>query len=214
MFIKDISRFGSIALVAVMASGSAAMAAPERDAVVDARGLPVLSKDEKCVRTMWKGDEDICAPKVEPAPEPEPVVYVPPPAPKVTLEEMKEARTVYFDFNKATISEADQHELNAVVALLQTSKKVSGVRVVGYADRIGSVADNEALSQRRAKAVEAYLHSLDYTKTSVSETQWLGESVPATECPEGMNRTALIECLSKDRRVEVKVDYVKEVLKP
>lgn len=195
---------------------TSALAEAPRAAAVDAQGLPVLTSAKECVRTQWEESSDACAPKVEPTPAPIPVAAPAPapepaPAPKVTLEQMKEARTVYFGFNKSDIEAKDQQELDALVDVLKSSKEVSGVRVVGYADRIGSIKDNDALSQRRAKAVEAYLHSHDYMKTSVSDTRWLGESAPATECAETLKRAELIECLGKDRRVEIEVDYVKEV---
>jgi len=80
-------------------------------------------------------------------------VVLPPPAPKVidrlTLH-------VNFDFDKATIRDADIAELRKAVDFV---KKYPGykISIEGHTDNIGSEKYNQRLSERRAAAVKEYL---------------------------------------------------------
>ena len=44
-------------------------------------------------------------------------------------------------------------------------------------------------------------------KMTPAATHWLGDTAPTTECPNGMPRKQLIQCLQNDRRVEVELVY-------
>ena len=81
-------------------------------------------------------------------------------------------------------------------------------RIVGYADRLGDNAYNEKLSMNRADSVRKQLQQNGVVTAQKTEVRWLGETVPVTNCPDSLGRTELIECLQKDRRVEVEVDYL------
>ena len=74
---------------------------------------------------------------------------------------------------------------------------------------IGSENYNKKLSLRRAETVKIYLISKGIDPNHIF-TEGRGESNPVTgnTCEENMKREALINCLSPDRRVEIKVTSI------
>jgi len=176
--------------VANAETGKMYMAPNKHDIVRDRNGNPVRSTSGDCVRTQWFNDTDVC-----PGAEPPPVI--------IPLSE----RTVYFDFAKSSLTPAAKQQLDKLVATLKVRDHVKGVRIAGYADRIGSAAKNEKLSKKRADTVRKYLISKGVVNAQVIETRWFGDSAPATNCPKKMPKKKLIECLQPDRRVEVEVDF-------
>jgi len=83
------------------------------------------------------------------------------------------------------------------------------VLLIGHADRIGSEAYNQKLSQRRADAVRAYLIDQGIEAKRI-ETAAKGESEPVVSCDnvKGMvnsKNRKLVVCLQPNRRVEVDV---------
>jgi len=83
---------------------------------------------------------------------------------------------------------------------------------MGYTDRIGSDANNQALSEARARTVADFLIGKGLPADKVS-IQGNGESNPVTgtQCDAVKARAALIDCLAPDRRVEVRVTGVQSV---
>jgi outer membrane protein OmpA-like peptidoglycan-associated protein len=129
----------------------------------------------------------------KPAPPPPPP---PPPAPppkvidKMTLQ-------VLFDFDKATLTEADLKELPKAVAFV---KKYPGakIRLDGYTDSIGTDAYNMKLSERRATAVKNYLIKEAGVDSSKITAVGHGEADPVAD-----NKTA--QGRAKNRRVEISI---------
>lgn len=112
-----------------------------------------------------------------------------------------------FTFDQSTLKPEGR------AALDRFAKELNGTRfevinVEGHTDRLGSEPYNQALSQRRAKAVADYLVArggIDATKISVVGK---GESAPVTkpqDCKGSKPTASLIACLQPDRRVEVEV---------
>src|SRR5262249_25524655 len=105
--------------------------------------------------------------------------------------------TVTFAFDKDKLSDEAQASLDNVVAQRGNMKRFV-IAVEGFTDKIGTVAYNNALSQRRANAVVNYL----VTKTAVPRSRIYrvgrGSQKPADE---GRTR----EARSKNRRVEVRI---------
>lgn len=155
--------------------------------VHDSNGNPVRTFSGGCVRTQWVAGCDECGEKQI----------------RIPLEE----RTVYFDLNKSTLTPEAKVKLNSLAKTILASGPVKSVRVAGFADRLGSAVHNEKLSKRRADTVRKYLVSKGIVNAQVVETRWFGDTVPATNCPKGMKRAALVACLQKDRRVEVEVEF-------
>ena len=93
--------------------------------------------------------------------------------------------------------------------------QVEVVLVTGHADRIGTDAYNQKLSQRRADAVKDYLVGQGVEASRV-ETEAKGESEPVVSCDNvkgkvsGKNKK-LVECLQPNRRVVVEVKVQKPV---
>ena len=130
----------------------------------------------------------------------------PAPAPRI---EAPLVATVYFDFDRSALRPGDAPALDAFVVKLK-DRNYANVVVKGYADRIGEAPHNDTLSRKRAEAAVAYLTSkgVDAAK---SHPEAKGESEPVTgdACkdlgPESANNAKLVDCLQKDRRVEVAV---------
>ena len=124
-------------------------------------------------------------------------------------EAPKAEGTVYFDFNKATLTPKAKHELDHLAKHLAVHDKHAPkpvITVVGYADRIGNAAYNEKLALKRAKAVHDYLLHKG-VKAKKIEVRSLGESNSKTDCPADLPRKKLIPCLAEDRRVEIEVSH-------
>lgn len=119
-----------------------------------------------------------------------------------------------FDFDRAVVKPDGRRALDRFANDLKGSD-YSVIIVKGHTDRLGSESYNADLSLRRADAVKSYLVDAAAIPPSSIDTQGLGESVPVTEpgdCPEqsGVKRSlALIDCLQRDRRVELEAIITK-----
>ena len=118
---------------------------------------------------------------------------------KITLQ----AETL-FDFDKSTLKPEGKVALNNLVQNLR-GYNPELVVAVGYTDRIGSDKYNQALSIRRAQAVQDYL-----VKQGVpSDRTWAegkGKANPVTgNTCQGQVSKKLISCLAPDRRVVIEV---------
>ncbi len=188
----------------VSAIGTSGYANDIRSVTHDSRGQIVTNSFANCVRSDTNTSGDECAPT--PPPAPKPVAVIPPVKTSVSSLD-KEARTIYFEFNKSNLTPEAVDKLNTLTAAIKADSTFKDARIVGYADRIGSTSYNEKLSQKRAQSVQSYLLQHNIITLPNTETRWLGDTVPVTQCP-NMKRSKLIECLQKDRRVEVEIDYV------
>ncbi|MGL4751608.1 MAG: porin OmpA [Aeromonadaceae bacterium] len=147
------------------------------------------------------------APVVEPAPAP---------APQEVVETKRFTLTsdVLFDFGKATLKPAGQAALTKLYNEISTlDMKDHQTVVFGYTDRIGSDAANLKLSQQRAESVVNFLKAKGIAGNRITATG-RGEANPVTgtSCNGIKNRKNLISCLAADRRVEIEVKGIKEVV--
>ncbi len=115
-----------------------------------------------------------------------------------------------FDFDKAVLRDDGKKKLDVeVVSKMKQYPQVEVVLVTGHADRIGSDAYNQKLSQRRADAAKDYIVSQGVDAKRI-ETTSKGESEPVVSCNDvkgkvsGKNK-ALVECLQPNRRVIVEI---------
>jgi len=178
-------------LLATTACGYDGTMAPytsdNHDVVRDSNGQIVHSTNGNCVRTQWLSDTDACP---------------------MGNEIVQAEKIVFFEFNRSNLTPKAQSDLNALAQALKANQTVKEVKIVGYADRIGSSAYNEKLSQKRAETVRNYLLAKGYANARVVDVRWVGESKPSTNCPAKASRAKQISCLKGDRRVEVEVEYL------
>ncbi len=110
-----------------------------------------------------------------------------------------------FDFNKAKLRPEGKTKLDNVVA--EANKLVLEVIIaVGHADRIGSAAYNQKLSEKRAAAVKDYLVAKGIPANRVY-TEGKGSKQPVTkpgQC-KGAKSAKVIACLQPDRRVDIEL---------
>ena len=170
------------------------------DAVPGCDGVPK--------RSNLSAMETPAPPMPAPMPAPQPKVQpkamktpAPPPKPqKITL-----STDTLFAFDKATLRPQARRKLDQIVQKLKTYPSVTDVTITGYTDRIGTKADNQGLSERRAKAVAAYLRA----HTDVNRTKFQivgkGEQDPVVTCHGTGSARALIKCLQPNRRTEVDI---------
>jgi OOP family OmpA-OmpF porin len=137
--------------------------------------------------TAAKGCDGFLAPKAAAKPAAKPKVT----QTKITLQ----ADTLY-DFDKATLKPEGMATLDKVVADLKKIR-LEVVIAVGNTDSVGSDAYNQALGQRRAQAVKAYLIS-----KGVDGGRVYTESKGKTN-PVATNATA--EGRAKNRRTDIEV---------
>jgi len=143
------------------------------------------------------------APVAPPAPAPAP--------PATSTERFTLGSDALFAFDRAGASDmsAEGHAKldNLAQGIQAHAGHVQGVRVVGYTDRLGSDAYNDALSQKRADTVKEYLVARGVDRNLI-QAVGMGRRDPLVQC-NNAERNALIACLAENRRVEVLVTAVK-----
>lgn len=113
-----------------------------------------------------------------------------------------------FDFDQAVVKPAGQKILDEkIVAAMKMHPEVAQLIITGYADRIGTAAYNQDLSERRAHAVKAYLVKQGIAAERM-RTIGKGESEPNPQANtmkacKGMAGDKLIACLQPDRSVTI-----------
>jgi OOP family OmpA-OmpF porin len=106
------------------------------------------------------------------------------------------AAATFFDFDKAVLKPEGKVQLDELLTKLN-SVKWDVLVAVGHTDARGSDEYNQALSQRRADAVKAYLVTKGLNQQQV-KTDGKGEGSPVAD-----NGTAAGR--AKNRRVEIEV---------
>lgn len=138
-------------------------------------------------------------------PAPAPVVA----APAATMFTLKS--DVLFDLNKSSLKPAGKTALDKLsVEIKKVATKDKTIKVIGHADRLGSAAYNQKLSEARAKTVAAYLKTKGVNGAKVV-TEGKGKTAPVTgnKCDKIKPKAKLVACLAPDRRVEVEVSGTK-----
>jgi outer membrane protein OmpA-like peptidoglycan-associated protein len=91
---------------------------------------------------------------------------------------------VYFPFDQSTLT-TDAQAVVQQAAQYASSGAATAVTVIGHADTSGSVAYNQRLSERRAKAVADALVGLGVNQ-GVMQVDWKGETTPAVATGDGV----------------------------
>ena len=101
---------------------------------------------------------------------------------------------IHFETGKATILPDSESVLGEVAKMLQQNPEIK-VSVEGHTDNVGSAASNQALSEKRAQAVVAWLSSHGVAASRLAAKGW-GSSKPVEDNNTEDNR-------AKNRRVEL-----------
>ena len=109
---------------------------------------------------------------------------------------------VLFAFDKAVLRPEGKAALDGFAGQLP-GINLESIKVMGSTDRIGSDQYNQALSNRRAATVKAYLVAVGVHSNSMS-AEGIGKTKPGMDCP-GAKSKKVIECLQPDRKVDVEV---------
>jgi len=139
----------------------------------------------------------------------QPVAPKPTPAPSPPKAEEPVTATVLFDYDRSEVRPREAPRLDELAATIK-GRSFDRLDAVGHADRIGSDSYNLGLSKRRVDAVRAYLVGKGVDAGRI-RTEAKGESgsVTGEACknmgPERRKNQKLVECLQRDRRVEVKL---------
>lgn len=151
------------------------------------------------------GSEEV---KQEPIKEP---VKEPKKEPKLIQKNISLDSTALFNFGKSTLTPSAQNKLDSI------AKEVNGynlknltVTVEGHTDSIGSAKSNQKLSEERALSVVNELKNKGLNANSIEGVGY-GEtkSITRNKC-DSLKGQKKIDCLSPDRRVEIKVNGIQE----
>ena len=114
---------------------------------------------------------------------------------KVTL-----AADTLFAFDSAKLSANGEEMLDQLVSRM-AGLDVEVILTTGYADRLGSDAYNQKISERRAEAVKTFLVNKG-VDANLIQTEGRGAADPVVNCPNGKN---VIKCLAPNRRAVIEV---------
>ena len=119
------------------------------------------------------------------------------PAPQTEVITLSDAGNVLFDFDKSDLTPAAKAQLDTLMDKLRNADVVS-IKVIGHTDSKGSDAYNQALSERRASSVAAYLLSQGLAPNKLT-SEGRGETEPVAD-------NATDEGRAQNRRVELHIN--------
>ena len=119
------------------------------------------------------------------------------PAPQTEVITLSDAGNVLFDFDKSDLTPEAKAQLDTLMDKLRNADVVS-IKVIGHTDSKGSDAYNQALSERRASSVAAYLLSQGLAPNKLT-SEGRGESEPVAD-------NASDEGRAENRRVELHIN--------
>lgn len=178
----------------------------EKALLLDTRGAPVMNATGLCWHTaygpspMWTSG---CHAE-GPAPVAQGVTPDAPPLPPA-YEKVAFEANILFDSNKSALTAAGRTTLDTFVGGL-SGLDTQSVRAIGYADRMGSEALNQILSEQRVDAVKSYLVKKGVAADRVRTSAW-GEARPSTAAGDckGANNPKNVACMQPDRRVFIEI---------
>jgi OOP family OmpA-OmpF porin len=138
-------------------------------------------------------------------PKPAPVVAAATAAPLPAHEKVAFEANILFDSSKSVLTAAGRSTLDAFVGKL-SGLDTQPVRAIGYADRMGSEAFNQILSEERVNAVKSYLVSKGVAAARVRTSAW-GKARPSTAAGDcrGANHPKNVACMQPDRHVFIEI---------
>ena len=137
------------------------------------------------------------------APTPPMVVAAAAPAP--SYEKVAFDANVLFQSNGFALSTAGREALDAFVTNIIGLESLA-VMAIGYADRMGSEASNQVLSEERVGAVKSHMVGKGIPADRIKTSAW-GETRPsigAGECKDA-NTPTNVACMQPDRHVSIEM---------
>jgi len=218
---KTITLNMLLGAVVGLTAAAATAQVPDNDGYLfDTRGVVVRSGHGLCWQTTrWTPAKAIaeCDPDLVKKPDapkpmaaaaaPAPAPVAPPPRKCDFIESL--AADATFAFGKSDLTASAKKQLDGVAGKIGGCASVSSIAVTGHTDRIGNAKSNQALSERRAAAVKAYLEgkgakAASFSAVGVANSQ----SMANVNCPDKMSHKKLVACLAPDRRVVVDVQGI------
>lgn len=227
---KSVTRnliFSALAITTLLPVAALAQNYPNQGYLVDGSGRIVTSATPgQC----WHTGEWTPALAVEPcdpvirrvvdAPKPAPVpkavavaaapIATPPPIfVKPLPQKVSFSADALFAFDKSVLKPDGKTMLDDFAQQIEGAQ-YDKILVTGHADRIGSAAYNQKLSERRANEVKAYLAGKNIPTDHINASGF-GETQPVTRSSDcvGPKSAKLIACLQPDRRVDVEMQGTK-----
>jgi OmpA-OmpF porin, OOP family len=202
-------------------AASAQVGLDEHAIVMDSNGGPVTTGFGLCLHSgfgpapAWNtkchgerpvpialGVAPVAAPAAAPAPAP---IVLAAAAPLPISEKVVFDANVLFDSDKSALRPAGRDTLDQFVARIH-GLEAQSIVAIGYADRMGSDASNQTLSQQRVDTVKSYLVGKGIVADRVQSSA-RGETRPTTqpgECKDA-NNVKNVACMQPDRHVFVEV---------
>ncbi len=198
----------------------------ERALLLDTRGAPVMNATDLCWHTaygpapLWTAGCHAerptpvalyVAPVAQPAAALAPVEKPAPPmvvaaaAPVPSYDKVAFDANVLFQSNASALSSAGRDTLDAFVSKIIGLESLA-VMAIGYADRMGSDASKQVLSEERVGTVKSYLVGKGIPENRIKTSAW-GETRPSTaagECKDA-NTATNVACMQPDRHVSVEI---------
>ena len=189
----------------------------ENALLLDSRGAPVMNATGLCWHSgygpapLWTAGchaerPTPVAQSVAPVAQPAvPAAVAAAAAPLPVYEKVAFEANVLFDSNKSDLTSAGRSSLDAFVSRMG-GLDAQSVMAIGYADRMGSEAANQILSEERVNAVKSYLVAKGVTADRVRTSAW-GETRPSTaaaECNDA-NTPRNVACMQPDRHVSIEI---------
>ena len=209
-----ISESLSVLILALLFCSPGVMAAPEKSGyLVEGGDTVVRNSYGGCWHTgFWTPEMAIA--ECDPVKRTAPVIAVktptppPPPVVPVAALSVRLSAQILFDFDRSVVKPEGQKILREkVVEPMKLRPAGEILTITGHADRIGSEAYNQKLSERRADAVKDYLVSQGLiAEHLVALGKGESEPDPAADTIRvcrGIRGQKLISCLQPDRRVNV-----------
>jgi OOP family OmpA-OmpF porin len=217
---KFTETFLATALALALAPQFAGAQVQDSGYLVDVNGRVALSGTGLCWRDAeWTSASraPVCDPmpprvaEAAPAPAPAPVAtpapaaIAPPPAAAPLQTKLSFSADALFAFDKSELKPEGRAMLDGLVRQLKDAS-YDVISLTGHADRFGTDAYNQKLSERRAAAVKDYLVGQNVRANRI-DAEGKGETQPVTAagaCP-GPRSAKVIACLQPDRRVDVEM---------
>ena len=112
--------------------------------------------------------------------------------------ELSTSYLIYFDWDKASLSEIARNNLKAIAQALKNITEPFTLALNGHTDTSGSEQYNRALSERRAGTIQHWLSAFGISDKIITVFAF-GESDPLVKTPDGVKE-------EKNRRVEIFIE--------